>query len=185
MYGGNASLKANGPLSIAVPGELMGLENVWKKHGRLSWDRLVRPAARLAAEGFEVSHYLDMQLISTKSYIMADDGLRSVFTANGTLLKLGDICQNKQLAQTLRIISRYGTKAFYNGPIGLSLVQDVKKAGGILTPNDLKIYRSKVREPISSNVMGLDIISMPPPSSGGASMALVSLTVFYFRYGVS
>ncbi|MBA0846221.1 hypothetical protein Goarm_023290 [Gossypium armourianum] len=173
MYAGNANLKANGGLSIGVPGQLAGLHKAWKQHGKLPWKRLVKPAESLARKGFKVSPYLQMQMESSKSAIMADKGLREVFTSNGELLKVGDICYNKKLARTLRKISVYGVQAFYNGSIGFNLVRDVQKAGGILTLTDLKKYEVKMREPITANVLGLKILSMPPPSSGGVSMTLV------------
>lgn len=185
MYAGNAALKANGILSIAVPGELAGLENAWKKSGRIPWKRLVVPAARLAKKGFKISPYLHMQMMSSESLIMRDEGLRDVFTSNGSLLHSGDICYNKQLAKTLAKVSRLGTRAFYNGSIGHSLVKDVAKAGGILTMEDMQHYEVKLRKPVSVNVMGVEILSMPPPSSGGASMSLVSCTNFSFSLRIS
>ncbi|KAK4417256.1 Glutathione hydrolase 1 [Sesamum alatum] len=173
MYAGNAALKANGVLSVAVPGELAGLHYAWKKYGRIPWKRLVRPAARLARNGFKISPYLHMQMTKTESGIKSDEGLRNIFTSNGTLLQPGDVCYNEQLAKTLRTISRLGVRAFYKGPIGVRLVEDVKRAGGILTLEDLQNYRVKVREPVSVDFMEVEIFSMPPPSSGGAAMSLM------------
>lgn len=118
-----------------------------------------------------------MQMQSTKSGILADEGLRDVFTSNGDILQLGDLCRNKKLAETLRKISKYGLKAFYNGSVGFNLVRDIQKAGGILTIKDLQRYEVKVREPITANILGLKLISMPPPSSGGATMMLVSVSL--------
>ncbi|TYI54242.1 hypothetical protein E1A91_D11G060900v1 [Gossypium mustelinum] len=172
MYAGNATLKATGALSVAVPGELAGLHKAWKQHGRLPWERLVKPAEILARKGFKISPYLRTQMESSKSAILADKGLREVFTSNGELLQVGDICYNKKLAETLRKISIYGTKPFYNGSIGLNLVRDIQRAGGIMTLDDLKRYEVKMREPISANILGLKVLSMPPPSSGGVSMVL-------------
>ncbi|XWS29479.1 hypothetical protein CRYUN_Cryun24cG0032300 [Craigia yunnanensis] len=173
MYAGNATRKAMGALSVAVPGELAGLHKAWKEHGRLPWERLVKPAEILARRGFKISPYLRMQMESSKLAILADKGLRDIFTSNGGLLQVGDICFNKKLAETLRKISIYGVEAFYNGSIGFNLVRDIQKAGGILTLNDLEKYEVKMREPISANILGLKILSMPPPSTGGVSLMLV------------
>ncbi|KAL1107488.1 hypothetical protein V6Z11_D03G048300 [Gossypium hirsutum] len=173
MYAGNATRKAKGGLSIGVPGQLAGLHLAWNQHGRLPWKRLVKPAENLARKGFKISPYLHMQMESSKSAIMSDKGLREVFTSNGDLLKVGDICYNKKLAKTLRKISVYGVETFYNGSIGFNLVNDIQEAGGILTITDLKKYKVKVREPITANILGLKIITMPLPSSGGVSMMLV------------
>ncbi|KAL8471998.1 hypothetical protein ACS0TY_029293 [Phlomoides rotata] len=181
MYAGNAALKASGILSIAVPGELAGLENAWRKYGRIPWKRLVVPAARIAKKGFKISPYLRMQMVSSEALIMRDEGLRGIFTLNGSLLHSGDICYSKKLGKTLATISRLGTRAFYNGSIGLSLVKDVKKAGGILTMEDLQHYEVKLRKPVSVNAMGVEILSMPPPSSGGASMSLMLNILSQYR----
>ncbi|XP_075491819.1 glutathione hydrolase 1-like [Primulina tabacum] len=173
MYAGNAALKDTGALSVAVPGELAGLHKVWTIYGKIPWNRLVTPAAQMAQNGFKISPFLYMQMTKTETGIMADKGLRKIFTKNGSLLKPGDTCYNKKLAKTLSEIARNGIKAFYNGSIGLKLVEDVKKAGGILTMEDLKNYQVKIREPVSIEVFGVNILGMPPPSSGGAAMSLI------------
>ncbi|XP_031267593.1 glutathione hydrolase 1-like [Pistacia vera] len=173
MYASNASLKTSGILSVAVPGVLAGLHKAWEQHGKLPWERLVKPAEVLARRGFKISPYLHMQMEKAKSGILADNGLQSIFTSNGELLQLGDICRNKKLAKSLKAISKYGLKAFYNGSIGFQLVKDVQKAGGILTIKDLQRYAVKVRDPISAYIRGLKVMGMPPPSSGGATMILM------------
>lgn len=174
MYAGNAASKAAGALSIAVPGELAGLHEAWKQHGRLPWARLVQPAERLARLGFKISPYLHMQMVKTESGILGDEGLRNLFTSGAELLKPGDVVRNKKLAKTLRTISRFGVNAFYNGSIGINLIRDVRKLGGILSMKDLQSYRVKIRVPILARMMGLEMITMPPPS-GGSGVILVSL----------
>ncbi|KAJ4715616.1 Gamma-glutamyltranspeptidase [Melia azedarach] len=173
MYRGNDTLKKSGILAVAVPGELAGLRKAWERHGKLPWERLVRPAEALARKGFKVSPFLRFQMERSESAILADEGLRKVFTSNGTILKLGDICRNTKLADTLRRVSKHGLKAFYNGSIGLNLVRDIQKAGGIITIQDLRRYQVKIRQPIVNEVFGLKLIGMPPPSSGGATMMLM------------
>ncbi|XP_041008161.1 glutathione hydrolase 1 [Juglans microcarpa x Juglans regia] len=179
MYAGNATLKAKGALSIAVPGELAGLHKAWKQHGRLPWKRLVRPAERLARLGFKVSPYLRMQMVRTESGILADAGLRDIFTSNGSLLQAGDICYNKKLGQTLRTISKFGPVAFYNGSVGFNLIRDVQKLGGILRIKDLQRYRVKLKEPITANILGLKILGMPPPSGGPPMILMVNILAQY------
>ncbi|KAJ6298745.1 hypothetical protein OIU76_019827 [Salix suchowensis] len=174
MYAGNATKKAKGALSIAVPGELAGLHRAWRKYGRLPWKRLVRPAEQLAFKGFKISPYLHMQMVKTEPGILADKGLRDLLTSKGQLLQPGDICLNKKLAHTLRMISKHGIEAFYNGSVGSKLVKDIQKAGGILAIEDLRRYQVKMRDPIVADILGFKILGMPPPSSGGASMMLVT-----------
>lgn len=177
MYAGNATLKSKGALSVAIPGELAGLHEAWKQHGRLPWERLVKPAERLARLGFKISPYLNMQMTKTESGILADEGLRHIFTSKGSLLQTGATCRNRKLAQTLRQISKFGPVAFYNGSIGSKFVRDIQKAGGILTMKDLQSYRVKVTKPVSTDTLGLKILAMPPPS-GGPPLILVSISLF-------
>lgn len=182
MYGRDHTLKDKGALSIAVPGQLAGLHKAWEQFGKLPWKRLVRPAVNLARNGFKVSPYLYSQMVARQADVKADNGLRAIFTKGGRLLNLGETCYNKKLAQTLRLISTHGIKPFYNGSIGVNIIKDVRKAGGILKMEDLHKYEAKVDDPISTDVLGLKVLGMPPPSSGGASMALVRYKYTLFEY---
>ncbi|KAL2332802.1 hypothetical protein Fmac_014015 [Flemingia macrophylla] len=179
MYAGNTTLKANGALSVAVPGELAGLYEVWKQNGKLPWKRLVEPSEILARRGFKISPYLHMQMAQSESSILKDVGLRSIFAPKGKLLKTGDMCYNKKLAETLRTISEDGPQAFYGGLIGLNLVKDVQNAGGILTTEDLKNYTVKEKDPISTHFLGLKILGMPPPSGGPPLILLLNILAQY------
>ncbi|KAG7026815.1 Gamma-glutamyltranspeptidase 1, partial [Cucurbita argyrosperma subsp. argyrosperma] len=179
MYASNAASKAVGALSIAVPGELAGLHEAWKQYGKLPWARLVQPAERLARLGFKISPYLHMQMVKTEAGILGDEGLRNLFTSGGKLLKPGDVIRNKKLAQTLRTISRFGVQAFYNGSIGVNLIRDIRKLGGILSMKDLQSYRVKIRVPISARTMGHEIITMPPPSGGSGLILMLNILAQY------
>ncbi|XP_057741061.1 glutathione hydrolase 1-like isoform X1 [Arachis stenosperma] len=179
MYGGNATLKAKGGLSVAVPGELSGLHEAWKQHGRLPWKRLVRPAEILARRGFKISPYLRMQMEQTESGILQDKGLHSIFAPNGELLNIGEVCYNKKLADTLGAIAMFGPQAFYGGLVGHNLVKDVQSVGGILTMEDLKGYQVKQTKPITNDVLGLEILAMPPPSGGPPMMLLLNILAQY------
>jgi len=174
MYGDNPERKKKGSLSVGVPGEVAGLYTAWTQHGKLPWKQLVEPAEKLAAEGFKISKYLYMQMNATRSDILADKGLSELFVSNGELKKPGAICRNPKLADTLSQIAEYGPKAFYNGTVGFNLVSDIQKAGGIITLKDLQNYNVKVKEPLSTEILGYRLLGMPPPSSGGPAMMLVS-----------
>ncbi|KAE8775107.1 Gamma-glutamyltranspeptidase 1 [Hordeum vulgare] len=182
MYGGNDTLKARGALSIGVPGEIAGLYEAWKRHGKLPWKELVLPAAKLA-RAFRVSPYLHMQMKATEAGILGNAGMRAVYASDGALLKVGDVCRNGKLAWTLQAVAERGPAAFYGGSVADLLVKDVKEAGGIMTKEDLEKYQIKVRRPLSQSVMGLTVLSMPPPSAGGAGLMLV-LNILA-QYGVS
>ncbi|XP_052150957.1 glutathione hydrolase 1-like [Oryza glaberrima] len=172
MYGGNATLKARGALSIAVPGEIAGLYEAWKRHGKLPWKRLVMPAAKLA-RAFRVSPYLRKQMEATRDGILQNKGISGVYTSNGDILNVGDVCRNTRLARTLVAVAEKGPDVFYNGAVGDQLVKDIQEVGGIITMEDLKKYQVKIRRPLSENVLGLTVLSMPPPSAGGAGLMFV------------
>ncbi|XP_031094437.1 glutathione hydrolase 3-like [Ipomoea triloba] len=173
MYENDIDSKTVGALSMGVPGEVAGLHEAWLKHGRLPWSTLFQPAIRLARYGFVVATYLATDIAKKEDLIMNDPGLRGVYAPNGKLLQEGDICYNVELSNSLEAIAEQGPEAFYNGTVGEKLVEDVQKAGGILTMEDLRNYRVKVRDPIVVNAMGYTIFGMPPPSSGTVGLSLI------------
>lgn len=179
MYGGNATLKNKGGLSVAVPGELAGLHQAWKKYGKLPWKRLVKPAEHIAHLGFKISPYLHFLMEETKSDIFEDEGLRNIFTKNGSLLQKGEMCYNKKLAETLKLIAEEGIHSFYNGSIGLNLVRDIRKAGGIITMKDLQSYKVKVKRPIYANFKGLEYVTSSLPSGGPPLILVLNILAQY------
>ncbi|KAL1190313.1 Glutathione hydrolase 1 [Cardamine amara subsp. amara] len=179
MYDANPDLKLKGALSVAVPGEVAGLYTAWTQHGKLPWKQLVSPAEKLAAEGYKISKYLYMQMNATRSDILADKGLSELFVSNGELKKPGTICLNPKLAFTLSQIAEYGPKAFYNGTVGVNLVNDIQKSGGIITMEDLQNYKVKVKEPLSTEIFGYRLISMPPPSGAPEMMLVLNILSQY------
>ncbi|KAL4194431.1 hypothetical protein AMTRI_Chr05g68670 [Amborella trichopoda] len=181
MYEHNPAGKFQGGQSVAVPGELKGLYEAWEKHGKRPWKELVQPAIDLAEKGFRVSPFLAYEMEQSEDAISRDPGLREKFMEDGTLLQPGDLCRDLQLASTLQKIADEGPSVFYNGPVGRDLVADIQDKGGIITLEDLHSYTVKCRTPISKKVMGREIITMPPPSSGGVG-ALLVLNILA-RYG--
>ncbi|XP_010688393.2 glutathione hydrolase 3 isoform X1 [Beta vulgaris subsp. vulgaris] len=173
MYKNDPGAKNLGPLSMGVPGELAGLHEAWKKYGRLSWRILFQPSIQLAKNGFEVLPYLGNDILKHEEKIKADPGLREVFAPNGRLLQTGDICYNVKLADSLQAIAEHGPQAFYNGMVGEKLVRDVREAGGILTMEDLRNYKVKVTDALAVDVMGFELLGMPPPSSGTLGIAMI------------
>ncbi|KAK7281053.1 hypothetical protein RIF29_08708 [Crotalaria pallida] len=152
-----------------------GVEATWEA----SMEKTRKATKILTRRGFKISPYLHTQMKASESDILADAGLRSIFAPNGKLLNIGGICYNKKLAYTLRAISKHGPQAFYSGLIGRGLVRDVKKAGGILTMKDLKSYTVKQKEPLSTDVLGLKILGMPPPSGGPPMVLLLNILAQY------
>ncbi|KAL3623681.1 hypothetical protein CASFOL_032497 [Castilleja foliolosa] len=173
MYEKNAEAKSAGALAIGVPGEIAGLHIAWSKFGRLPWRILFEPAIKLARQGFIVSPFLGNAIAKNAKKIIDDRGLSQVYAPNGRLLKVGDTCYNVELGSSLYEIAEHGPQALYNGPVGKRLIKDVRRAGGILTIDDLRRYRVKVTNAVSVNVMGYEILGMPPPSSGTVGLSLI------------
>ncbi|KAK9131070.1 hypothetical protein Sjap_011557 [Stephania japonica] len=173
MYANDSKSKYCGALSLGVPGEIAGLYEAWLRHGRLSWKALFAPAIRLAKDGFIVAPYLSSAINSSAKMIMDDPGLCRVFAPNGKFLKVGDTCYNVELARTLEAIAEQGAGVFYYGSVGEKFVNDVRRAGGILTLEDLRNYKVDVIDAMAVDVMGYTILGMPPPSSGTLGISLV------------
>ncbi|EPS70272.1 hypothetical protein M569_04488, partial [Genlisea aurea] len=174
MYEKNGAAKYKGALSMGTPGEIAGLHVAWLEFGKLPWSTLFEPAINLAKRGFIISPYLGARIADKAETIRSDPGLRRVYQPDGKLLKAGDTCYNVELGNSLEAIAAGGPEALYNGTVGEKLVEDVTKAGGILTMDDLRGYRVKVSDPIAVNVTGgFEILGMPPPSSGTVGLSLI------------
>lgn len=159
-------LSTVGAKAVAVPGLVKGLFEVHKRFGRLKMEDLLAPAIRLAEEGFETYPILVKALNESQEDLLKFEESAKIFT-KPTPYVIGDRITQKDLAQTLRILANDGPAPFYSGKIGQELVRTIQKYGGILTLEDLKSYRVHWRNPLRSTYKGHDIVSMPPPSSGG------------------
>lgn len=160
------SYKASG-----VPGTVAGLALAHRKYGRLKWADVVEPARALAADGFEVSHALATSLRreSTNKKFAPWPESRRIFQRNGRYYELGEKFVQPELAATLGRIKR-DPREFYEGETARIFAAEMKKNGGIITFEDLKAYEPSVRTPIRGTYRGYEIISMPPPSSGGIAL---------------
>jgi gamma-glutamyltranspeptidase/glutathione hydrolase len=156
-----------------VPGTVRGLALAHLEYGRLPWKDLVLPAADLAEKGFEV----DSPLAESVNQILEDIGqssepgfaeLRRVYgKPDGGAWNVGDRMILKDLAATLRSIALEGPDAFYRGRIADRIVGEMRRGDGIMTHEDLKHYRARIREPIRGTYRGYEVFGPPPPSSGG------------------
>mmetsp|Transcript_2126 Transcript_2126/g.5628 ORF Transcript_2126/g.5628 Transcript_2126/m.5628 type:complete len:671 (-) Transcript_2126:572-2584(-) len=163
-----------GGLSIAVPGELRGLELAHSRHGLIPWADVVGPAMEMARDGFEVSQHLAHDIKINKDKILRHKSLARLLTKSNdekTMLEEGDILRRPELAETLRLIMEDGADAIYNGEVAETIARDIQDAGGIVTVDDLANYRPVVRDPlIVHDVSGFTVVGAPPPSSGGAAV---------------
>ncbi|KAG7349208.1 gamma-glutamyltransferase 1 [Nitzschia inconspicua] len=165
---------AIGPLAIAVPGELRGMELAHARHGKLPWKDVVEPARELAQNGIPVGEHLasDIKGVVTKFPKYGDfPALQRHLTHSGsseTYLKEGELLKNPSLAETLRQVAEQGADALYTGANAEKIVQEIQDAGGILTIRDMGGYKATLRSPVHADVSGFTVVGVPPPSSGGA-----------------
>jgi len=161
----------NSVLSAGVPGTVAGLSLALEKYGTIPLERAIRPALELAEKGFPVSDNLARSLEDAKERMEKEPGsMRIFFKEGGEAYLPGDILVQKDLAETLRLISENGPDEFYEGEIAAKIAMFMKERGGLITEKDLKEYRAALREPVRGDYRGYDIYSMPPPSSGGVHL---------------
>ncbi len=166
-----------GYLAVGVPGTVMGLERARELFGTRSRRTLLAPAISLAQQGFVLAagDAAVFQGASAPPYSGAytfanQPNVRKIFMSQGRLPRARDRLRQPQLAATLRAISTEGTRAFYEGPIAQAVVRASRAHGGILQLEDFRRYRAQDRAPIRCAYRGYQILSAPPPSSGGVTL---------------
>ena len=160
-------LSVVGYKSIGVPGSVAGLVYAEKKYGKLSLERVISPAIRLARDGFPLA-YEDAEDLRDEDLAKFPESKR-IFQRNGKLYQPGEVLRQPELARTLERIAK-DPEDFYHGAMAHELAAAVHKGGGLITADDLAHYEVKEREPIRGVYRGYEIISAPPPSSGGIAL---------------
>lgn len=156
--------------AVGVPGTVAGLRLAWEQQGSLPWERLVRPAVELARDGFPVSHGLAASLARVLDRMQKYPASVAQFSKAGTPYEPGEVLRQPDLAASLERILERGAAGFYEGETADLLVAEMEAGGGLITHEDLLAYEAKVREPVRGEYRGHEIISMPPPSSGGTAL---------------
>jgi gamma-glutamyltranspeptidase/glutathione hydrolase len=156
--------------AAGVPGTVRGMELALKKYGsgKLTWAQLVEPARRLAANGFTVTFSLARSLHSSREYLSKYAETSHIYLRSNNFYKEGEIFRQPELAATFARLQRSGPNEFYDGETARLIVADMKRNNGLMTMEDLRGYIAKERTPVRGSYRGHEIISMPPPSSGGA-----------------
>ena len=163
----------NSALAIGVPGTVAGLALAAQKYGsgRFTLAELIAPAIALARDGIVVTDATIDTAPGPLSRLSRWPASARIFlNSDGTPLRLGDKLVQSDLADTLDTIARSGPRAFYEGPVAEKIAAAVQKAGGVMTADDLKNYRASERTPLSGSYRGYDLVTMPPPSSGGVEL---------------
>jgi len=159
-----------GGLAAGVPGTVAGLVLAEQKYGRLGLRRVMAPAIRLAKKGFTVSYALSESLRSDKDLLGKFEESRRIYLRDGHLYEAGEVFRQPELARTLEQIARRGRDAFYRGRVAREIVATSSKYHGLITLADLDEYQAKIRPPLRGHFRGFEILSVPPPSSGGVGL---------------
>src|SRR6266436_6259884 len=154
--------------SIGVPGSVAGLVYAERKYGKLSLEKVIAPAVKLARDGFLLA-YEDTQDLKKDEYLAQFPESKRIFLRDGNPYLPGELFKQPELARTLERIAK-DPDDFYHGALARELAAGIHKGGGLITTADLAAYEVKEREPIRGSYRGYEIISAPPPSSGGVAL---------------
>jgi gamma-glutamyltranspeptidase/glutathione hydrolase len=152
--------------AVGVPGTVAGLQAAWSREGRLPWARLLRPAIRLAREGFELSENQAASLAAHLPEFRRHAPTLAQFSRQGEPLRAGERLVQRDLAQTLTRLSR-DWNDFYRGRTARLIVDEMNANGGLLRAADLRGYRPRTRAALRGSYRGVEVLAAPPPSSGG------------------
>jgi gamma-glutamyltranspeptidase/glutathione hydrolase len=157
-----------GHLAAGVPGTVAGLWRAHRDYGRLPWRRLIEPAISLARDGFEVTYDLAELLAARKERLCRfEAACRYFYRSGGEPYEAGERFVQPDLADTLQAIADDGPDAFYRGAIAQKIVAQMEKHGGLVDAESLAAYEPVIREPARGIYRGFEVVTMPPPSSGG------------------
>lgn len=155
-------------LAVGVPGTVAGLLKALEDHGTMSRGQVMAPAIGLAENGIEVTAGLSESLTALSDRMQKWPSTKKIFfKPDGSAYQPGERLKQPELAHSLKLIAAKGADGFYKGETARKLVKAVNEAGGSMSLKDLENYEAIAREPVKGNYRGYEIVSMPPPSSGG------------------
>ena len=152
-----------GGQAVGVPGTVAGFWKAHQRFGKLPWEELVNPAIKLAEEGFLPAKILVDDIQSMKDWFKDKTNFSKYFLS----INASENFKQPELANTLRRIAKFGADDFYSGETAKLIVEQMKESDGLITMEDLNSYEAIWREPLRSNWRNYEVISAPPPSSGG------------------
>ena len=161
-----------GALAVGVPGSVAGLYEAHRKYGALPWRAIIQPAMELAEYGFRADASFVEDLKDNLERF--SPSTKALYAPNGVPYDTGMKFRNADLAKTLRLIADRGAAGFYEGETADLFVAEMQRGGGIITHEDLKRYAPKWRKPVEFTYRGHRILTMPPVSSGGLTLALTA-----------
>ena len=167
--------KAYNSVSAAgIPGTVAGLIHALEKYGTLDLKTVIQPAIDLAENGFEVPAALHLNLRSASQRLARNDEANRVYLGGtGTAPDMGSLFKQPDLAATLKRVRDKGFDGFYKGKTAELIAAEMQRGGGVMNVEDLASYRAIERQPVRSSFRGYDIVSAPPPSSGGVHVSQI------------
>jgi gamma-glutamyltranspeptidase / glutathione hydrolase len=157
-------------LAVGVPGTVAGFDHAHRRYGSLAWEKLVDPAVALARDGVRLSPGLARSLQGALQAMQRYPASTAAFSKNGVPYEAGELWRQPDLARTLDRIRMKRRDGFYTGETAQLIVAEMQRGGGMIALEDLALYQPRERAPIRGTYRGYDIISMPPPSSGGVAL---------------
>ncbi|KAJ3052059.1 hypothetical protein HK097_006945 [Rhizophlyctis rosea] len=164
-----------GGLAVGIPGELTCFAHAHKRFGRLPWARLFKGAITLARDGFPMPKGMANRLHQNAAQILSNPEFKKIYAPSGSVLTEGEICNRRNLAETLDKISDGGVDVFYKGEIADQLVATIRKEGGIVTKEDFSNYKAVQRSPIFGTYKGNQIVVPPAPSAGPIMLSILKI----------
>jgi gamma-glutamyltranspeptidase/glutathione hydrolase len=154
--------------SAGVPGTVAGMLYALEKYGTLTREQALAPAITLARDGIPVSYSLFFEISASAQNLRKNPAAeRQFFQPDGSAYAVGDIWRQPDLAWTLSEISEEGINGFYAGEVAQLITTEMESGGGLITAQDLADYRVVERQPVRGTYKDFEIVSTPPPSSGG------------------
>jgi len=172
-----------GALAVGTPGTVAGMVALHKKLGKLPWAQLVAPAVRLAARGVALTEKEAAGLNRTQADFTKYNPDSPPVFVRPTPWQKGDTLKQPELAAVLQRVQDQGRAGFYQGRTAELLLAEMKKGGGLITQQDLDTYQPKWRDPLRGTYRGYDVITMPPPSSGGVALLQILQTLELYKLG--
>ena len=163
----------NGPWSAGIPGLPAALVHVAAEYGQLPLATSLAPAIRIARQGFPVYERLERGYASRRAVMERYRGTREVFLADGDPPKVGELLVQPDLARTLELLAEHGFDGFYRGEVAAKLLAAVAEEGGQWRADELAGYRVRERAPLAFGYRDWNIVTAPPPSSGGVALAQI------------
>ncbi|KAG5877461.1 hypothetical protein JTB14_024994 [Gonioctena quinquepunctata] len=178
MFSGHPELSQTGGLSVAVPGEIRGYWEAYKKFGGgVPWEDLPKSAIKQCQSGIYLNGFEEKVMYNAKEALYSDPELRKIFIDPSTncTRKEGQYYKRQKLAETLRIVAKEGADALYNGSLTKDFVKDIQDHGGIITLEDMANYRPKWKTPVHGKYHDLELFSAPAPSSGPLLLYMLNI----------